>query len=251
MDEARLARLIESTVGHPLAAALVGEFVKIRQDYATKTLERASPGKFVEKFVQCLQHMTTGAHEDKPNVDDYLAKRVENEGGLSEGLRLCAARIARSMYTLRNKRNIAHVNAVDPNTADLAFLHQSAAWILAELIRSATGVTMEEASAAIALLQVPVGALVEEIDGMRLVHADVSIRDELLILMHSAYPDRMPLAKILRSMSARNTGSVRNQLGALRNEKFVVGDARTGYRLTQPGHAAGASIVRRLTALAA
>ena len=52
------------------------------------------------------------------------------------------------MYTLRNKRNIAHANEVDPNTVDLSLGHQSAGWILAELIRNAAGITMEEAGAA-------------------------------------------------------------------------------------------------------
>jgi hypothetical protein len=54
MDEARLGRLIEGLVGHDLATGLVREFVKVRQDSATKTLERASPGKFVEKFSAML-----------------------------------------------------------------------------------------------------------------------------------------------------------------------------------------------------
>jgi len=131
VDEARLARAIEGLVGPDLAEPLVGQFVKVRQDYATKTLERAAPGKFVEIFVQCLQKMATGAFEPKPNVDDYLFRRVESETALPEGLRVCAARIARSIYTLRNKRNIAHNNEVDPNTVDLAFAHQAAAWIMA------------------------------------------------------------------------------------------------------------------------
>ena len=106
---------------HPASAGLLN-----------KALERASPGKFVETFVQCLQHMATGTYEPKPDVEDYLLKRVENVSALPEGLRICAARIARSVYTLRNKRNIAHKNEVDPNTVDLAFAHQATAWILAD-----------------------------------------------------------------------------------------------------------------------
>jgi hypothetical protein len=251
MDEARLAQPIEGLVGPDLATALVAEYVKIRRDFATKTLERSSIGKFVEKFVQCLQQIATGKHDTKPNVDDYLLKRADGEMALPEGLRICAARLARTMYALRNKRSIAHVNEVSPNTVDLALGHQSAAWILAEMIRNAAGISMEDASAAIGLLQVPVGSLVEEIDGMRLVHADVSIRDELLILMHSTYPDRTALPDILRSLSARNAGSVRNQLRTLRTDKLVVGDAKTGYRLTQAGHSAATAIVRCLSTLPA
>ncbi len=127
MDRRRLEGVLATTVPADLAVELVSDFLQIRQDYATKTLGRAAPGKFVETVVQCLQHMARGVHEQNPKVDNFLDKQVEAEIALPDGLRLCAARIARSIYTLRNTRNIAHKNAVDPNTFDLAFIHQGAA----------------------------------------------------------------------------------------------------------------------------
>lgn len=211
MDKARLAAALAGLVGHELAVDLSADLVKIRRDCATQTLERASLGKFVETFVQCLQHIDAGSYDVKPNVDKYLANEVENTS-LPDGLRICAARVARSMYTLRNKRNIAHKNAVDTNTHDLALTHQGAAWISAELLRHATGVSMQEAGALIELLQVSVGALVEEINGTRLVHADVSVRTEVLILLHSYYPDTVPTGTVTEDLSRRSAGTVRNRL---------------------------------------
>jgi len=131
-------------------------------------------------------------------------------------------------------------NQVDPNTVDLGFVHQAAAWILAELIRTASGITMEEAGTLISLVQVPVGSLVEEIDGMRLVHANVSVREEV----------RLALQDLLRSMGSRSPGGIRNQLAILRTDKLIVGDTKTGYLLTQAGHAAATKIIRRLPAAA-
>lgn len=55
-------------------------------------MERASPGKFVEKFVQCLQHLAAGSYDAKPDVDGYVSKKLENEAQLPEGLRICGAR---------------------------------------------------------------------------------------------------------------------------------------------------------------
>lgn len=236
MDEKRLAHALTGLVGGTLAEELAADFVKIRQDYATKTLERASPGKFVETFVQCLQQISGGGHDGKPNVDGYLNTKVENDTSLPDGLRFCAGRVARSMYTLRNKRNIAHKGEVDPNTFDLAFVHQAAAWIMAELIRCASGVTMEEAGALIDLVHAPVGTLVEEIDGIRLVHANVSARTEILILLHSHYPDRVPMSDILDTMSGRSAASVRSRLSELRSKKLIFGDGKISYRLTTPGY---------------
>lgn len=246
MDDARLSRALDGLLGPSLAGTLIADFIKIRQDLATTILERASCGKFVETFVQCLQHIATGAHESKPDVDAYLNKRVENETALPDDLRICAARIARSIYTLRNKRNIAHKNAVDPNSYDLSFVHEGAAWVMAELLRNASGITMQEAGAMIELVQAPVGTLVEEIDGIRLVHADVSVRGEVLILLHSHYPERIAAKTILESIARRSAESVRNRLGELRAAKLVHGDGKIGYRLTQAGYAAAVEKIQRL-----
>lgn len=246
MDETRLAAALSGLLGPVLAADLAADLVKIRRDCATRTLERAAPGKFVETFVQCLQHIDAGTHDLKPSVDDYLGKKVENTS-LPEGLRICAARVARSMYTFRNKRNIAHKNDVDANTHDLALVHQGAAWITAELLRHATGVSMQEAGALIELVQAPVGTLVEEIGGIRLVHADVPVKAELLILLHSHYPDTVSVDSVLSSLSRRSAGTVRNRLRDLHAEKLAHGDARSGYRLTQAGHAAAVAEIKALS----
>ena len=246
MDEARLAQALTGLLGGKLANEVASDFVKIRRDFATKTLERASPGKFVETFVQCLQQISTGKHDTRPNVDSYLNTRAENEAALPDSLRFCGGRIARAMYTLRNKRNIAHKGEVDPNTIDLAFVHQSAAWIMAEMIRCASGITMEEAGALIELVQAPVGTLVEEIDGIRLVHADVSARVEILILLHSHYPDRVAASDIRQTLNGQTSASVRSRLSKLRNDKLIFGDAKTGYKLTTPGYVAAVAEIERL-----
>jgi hypothetical protein len=246
VDKARLANALVSVLGQSLAEELAADFVKLRQDCATATLELASPGKFVESFVQCLQYMATGTFDVKPDVDGYLSKKVENETSLADGLRVCGARLARSIYTLRNKRNIAHKNPVDPNTFDLSVAHQCAAWIMAELLRNASGISMGEAGALIELVQAPVGTLVEEIDGVRLVHAELSMKGEILILLHSHYPERVPVANLIGSMSARSPTSVKSRLRELRTAKFLHGDYKTEYRLTQAGHAAAVTEMRQL-----
>lgn len=246
MDEGRLASALTGLLGSVLAKEIAQDFIKIRHDYATKTLERASPGKFVETFVQSLQQIATGGYDAQPKVDGYLNSRVETHTCLPDGLRICAARIARSIYTLRNKRNIAHKNEVDPNTFDLAYIHQGTAWIMAELIRSASGLTMQEAGALIELIQTPVGSLVEDIGGLRLIHADVSVKAELMILLHSYYPSTVPTSDILASLSRRDPKNVQRRLRELYNLKWVHGDSEAGFRLTQAGHRAATAELRKL-----
>ncbi len=239
MNEDRLAKALTATpLPTELAAELVEDFIKLRQDCATGTLERASPGKFVESFVQALQYLAKGKFESRPNVDNFLNAKVDNEHSIPEGLRICGARLARSIYALRSKRNIVHKNPIDPNRFDLALAHQGAAWIMAELLRNAAAITMEEAGALIELIQAPVGTLVEEIDGTRIVHANTSVKGEILILLHSNFPDRASQAQILDALSARSDSSVKNRLGEMRTAKLIHGDNKKGFRLTQSGYKA-------------
>lgn len=246
MEPDRLANALGTQVGPILAQELVADFLKMRDDLATNTLERAAPGKFVETVVQCLQQIAYGRFDERPDVEGFLTRKAENELALPEHIRTCMPRIARVIYTLRNKRNIAHKGSVDPNTIDLATAHQNAVWIMSEFVRHAQGVSMQEAGEIIKLLEVPVNSLVEEIDSVRLVHAHVSIRTELLILLHSYYPTGVPIRQILQSTEHRSAKSVRNQINALKAEKLVFGDTTSGYRLTRAGHAVAVDQIRRL-----
>ena len=197
--------------------------------------------------MQCLQRLTSKKYEAKPNVDDYLARKAENETIVPEGLRIAGARVARAIYTFRNKRNIAHIGEVDPNYIDLAFTAHASAWIVSELLRVATGITMEEAGRLIAIVQAPIGQLVEEIDGVRLIHGKVTLEEELLILLHSHYAEDVPMMDIQATMKLRNSGSVGNKLRDLVAEKLVVGHTNGGYKLTTLGFNAAVVVIQKLT----
>lgn len=245
MDRARLEAALGSTIDPALAGALVDHFLKIRQDAATKTLERAVAGKFVETFVQCLQWIAYKKYDDKPSVDAFLQK-AESEAALPEGLRFTGARTARAIYTMRNKRNIAHIGQVDPNTIDLAFTAHGSAWIMSELVRVATGVSMDEAGRVIEVLQTPVDDMVEDIGDVRLIHGDFDVREELLVLLRSFFPEFVPTAKIVKSLERWNEGSVKNKLRDLVESKDAFGDMKSGFRLTKVGYQTALDVIRRV-----
>lgn len=163
MDRTRLAQAIESLVGTKLAQELAADFLKLRQDVATGTLERA------------------------------------------------------------------------------------AAWIMAELIRCASGIQMEEAGALIRLVNPPVGTLVEEIDGVRLVHAKVPLRKEILVLLHSRHPDSVTSTQLC-DWTGKTRATVSARLSDLRSRRLIVGGGSRGFKLTSPGHAAATAEIQGLQA---
>jgi len=243
MHHRDLYEALKATFGDQVSSELVKDFLQIRSDHATATLERGSPGKFVEGFVQALQYAADGSFDKKPEVEKFLTKVVENKNGLLDGLRVIGPRIARSIYALRSKRSIAHKNEIDPNAADLAQIHAAASWIMSEMLRYAKVVSMEEAAKLIQQVQAPIGPLVEEIDGTVLVHADLPVRSEILVLLHRSYPEYVSNESLMRSIGAKEKRSISNRLGELRKSKKVFGDGTKGHRLTQAGYADASKII--------
>jgi hypothetical protein len=236
MNRQQLVAAFEPSLGPKLSVEIIDEYLQIRRDSMTGTLGRSSPGKFVEIFVQICQFLAKGRFELHPNVEAFLSKEIENLTLLNDGVRICAGRIARSMYALRNKRSIAHKNEIDPNLYDLSYLLAGSSWILAELLRTLRSISMEQAGLVIKFLQVPAGKWVEDIAGRRLVHGDFGIREEILILLHSYYPETCKSIEIQNSLNRRSGGAVRKQLSILYREKLIDGTARKGFVLTWPGH---------------
>ena len=222
MDSTALRTALETVVPPELAEDLVEEFLDIRRDVATGTLGRSSPGKFSETVVQVMQAMeNAGKYDAQPKVDKYLKDIESRPSGLPDGLRICASRLVRSMYALRSKRNIVHKAAIDPAAYDLRLLYAGAQWVLAELLALASGVAGDDAARLVAEVQLPVGGLVEAIDGRKIVHAYMTVQDEALVLLMSEYPEPITVTDLSRSMDRRNPGSVRSTISVLWKEKLV------------------------------
>jgi len=222
VDKQALVGALEQAIPPELAEDLASEFISIRQDVATRTLGRATPGKFVESVVQALQALEQGGQYDKqPDVDRYLRGLESRSSTLPDGLRICAARFGRAMYSLRSKRSIVHKGAIDPSEYDLRLLYASAQWIIAELIALTDGISAADAGRLVEQVPVPVDGLVEVVQGRKLVQGNVTVREEVLILLMSSYPDLIPRADVTTAMDRRSPSSVSNALGALWKDKLL------------------------------
>ena len=236
MDRQALVDALETGIPDELADDLVSEFVQIRQDVATGTLGRGAPGKFVETAVQALQALEQGGNYDqKPDVDGYLRGLESRLSSLPDGLRICASRISRAMYALRSKRAIVHKGSLDPSWYDLRFLLSGAQWVLSELLAEISAIPVDDAGRLIEQVETPVDGLVEAIEGRQIVHGDLTIREETLILLMNSYPTPIPRAEVVSSLDRRSAGSVSNEIRALWKEKLVHEDGAKKIVLTKPG----------------
>ncbi len=235
MNRSQLIGALSNGIPATLATDLTDEYLQMRQDLGTGTLGRSSVGKFVETLVQVLEHLDTGTHSNKPDVDQYLRTLESKANSLPDGLKIVAARVGRSMYTMRNKRNIAHKAEVDPNRFDLEYLVGAAQWVLAEMIRTVSGLPMHEAGALVEQVSAPVGGLVQDFGARKLVLATLSIPEELLMVLHSYHPTPVTLSGLRASMDRRSAKRVQEASRKLWAAKEIDGSAEAGYHLTHKG----------------
>src|SRR4051794_916820 len=95
VDRTQLIAALSNGLPAALATDLTDEFLQMRQDLGTGTLGSSSGGKFVETLVQVLEHLDTGTHSARPDVDEYLRTLESKAKNLPDGLRIVAARVGR------------------------------------------------------------------------------------------------------------------------------------------------------------
>lgn len=229
-----------------LAKDLVREFVELQNDCKTGTLGKASGGKFIETVVQVLQFLEAKKYDKKPNVDEYL-RILESKQTLflNDDLKICCSRVARACYTLRNKRNILHKGAVDPNIYDLRFFFSGTQWILSELVRQIVNTNMSLAGKMIEFIQIPISSIVEELGDRKIVYGNLTVENELLVLLHSCFPEYLSIQNIQKSMDRRSESAIYNSLKKLWSNKLIHKE-KTEYKLTQEGFKEAVNILSRI-----
>jgi hypothetical protein len=246
LDREDLITALSGRIPEKVATALVDQFLALRVDTAMGRTGGSSAGKFVEAVVQALQAMEGRTPDSKPRVEQYL-RDVESRNTLDDGLRICAGRIVRSMYALRNRRSIAHLGDVDPSRIDLNFLLHAAQWVLTEFLRVIGGLPMDAAGKLISQINRPVGGLVDDFSDRKLVTADLSATAEVLVLLHHNHPSPMSRKELEYAMNRRHATTVRKALKALWKERLIDQDDQGGYRLTTRGYnKANAILLREL-----
>jgi hypothetical protein len=235
----------EKVFGKKLAEDLLGEFIQLKIDVQTKTLSRASAGKFIETIVQILEFLETGNYSAQPSVDSYLKNLESRTTILSDDLKICVARVSRSVYTLRNKRNILHKGSIDPNLFDLKYIYSAAQWLMTELVRLFVTSDLLKAQEIIEFIQVPVNHFAEKINKRTLILAKCSVPEEIFLLLYTIYPDYLKQTEINQSLDRRSKSSISNSLKDLWKKKLIHKD-ESGFKLTQLGFISAKELLKKI-----
>lgn len=230
-----------------LAGDIVNQFLSIRKDVSTSTLERSAPGKFVETIVQILQYLSEGNYSKSfktGEIENFLKNTESRQVNLSPDLKINVTRVARGMYSLRSKRSIIHKGTTGPNIYDLRYLYASAQWIFSEIIHHLLPTDVNTAGQLVEFIQVPLTSLVEDLGCKRLVLKAGNTADELLVLLSSYYPEYISSSQLYKDMDRRPKSTVANTITSLHNQRLIERDLKLGCKLTLLGYEHAMEIIK-------
>lgn len=190
-----------ATVPAAFRTRIVKQYVDLKSAYAEGKYDSCGTraGKLAESMVRYLQDHLTGTYvpfgKAMTNLPDACNKLANAPATFPDSMRIMIPRALSFVYTLRNKRGIAHISGdIDANQIDAAVCMRISDWCLSELIRIVHTLSIEEAQGlldSIATRHVP---QIWSVGGRKRVLVDgLSYKDQTLLLLYADYDQGTPI----------------------------------------------------------
>lgn len=208
-------------------------------------------GKFCEVMLRCLQEVLTKSHTPfGERINNFVEacrelERLPKTAG-PDGLRVIAPRALQFVYTLRSKRDVGHVGGdVDANAIDAEAAIRCVDWCLAELMRYAHALSLEEAQELLdAIAQREIPAVWAVAGKKRILDTSLSRTDQTLLLLYNEPELAVPAEDLASWVEAPRLSDFRRDvLRPLHRRRLAEFDADTDSVILSPSGALAAEKV--------
>jgi hypothetical protein len=220
-----IAQLLSAAAPAELLSALADAHREMEENYRLERWKTAQldAGHFVEAVRRIIERELFGGYTpigtSLPSLNYRELERYERATG-DESMRVLIPRVLLAMYSVRNKRGVAHLGAISPNEMDAAIIVRSGRWVLAELVRLKGGLAPDEATAVVQALTEKDVPLVWSVDGVdRVLDPTLPARDQVLILLHARSP--RSIADLQQATEYQNTTNFRKLLKRLHVDRLI------------------------------
>ena len=178
---------------HPdIVKELLKEYEDVQNDFSANDNIKilASSGRFVEVVLAAISYINDKNLLDLNNIDvEKLYNKMRNlprsKSGEDDLLYLEIPRVARAIYTIRNKKRGAHRKNLDPIIQDRIFIKYSTDWIISSLIFLFHTRSDEEIQGIINNLVQKKISLIEEFeDGGMMILKKLTFVQKLLVILY-------------------------------------------------------------------
>jgi hypothetical protein len=243
--------ILKSGFDAAIVKAAVDAYREILGNY---TLQKWKPseldaGHFVEAIRRALDLELTGSYtafsKTLPPFDDNALRHYEQQSG-HESYRLLIPRALKAIYNIRNKRGVAHISDISPNEMDATFILYTVKWILAELVRLKSGLSVPETQKLIDAIVERQSALIWKEGGITSILVPrMKARDQILVLLYNRSP--ITDQELQRVVEYSNITNFKKILRTLHNDKLIYYHADGKCRISPQGLTAAEEIIQKYT----
>ena len=234
--------------GH-IAKAMVSAYREIEENFVLRKWKPSEldAGHFVEAVRRALDLKLTGSYspfgKDLPKFDDVVIKHYEQQQG-EESLRLLIPRALKAIYNIRNKRGVAHISNINPNEMDATFILYTVKWILAELIRLESGLSINDTQHLVdAIVERKCPLVWKYHDITRILVPGMKAREQVLVLLYESSPRTD--TELLAMTEYSNSSQFGAILRKLHKNKLIYYDKEGKCIITPHGMIEAESIINR------
>jgi hypothetical protein len=197
-------------------------------------------GRFCEATIRMLQYKTTGAYTPigtSLNLDTEInVLRNLSTASFDDSIRLHIPRTIRVIYDIRSKRDSAHLGNIDTNLMDGTLVLNCCKWILAELFRMESQISVEGAQRIINNLVKKEVPIIQDFGNFEVIlNAQLTARGRILALLYN----RGEKGATRTELSSRLPPKMRNQLGTqlsrLQHDKSFIHRDKNRIYITRSG----------------
>lgn len=227
-----LANLFADELPSELVERLLSCYIEMREAFNLGKLRPSEleAGRFSEVVFRILEAKTdpgggyTPLTVPLPSVD-ALTRRLENLDpiGVHDSIRLHIPRVMRSIYNIRNRRDVGHVSGdVSPNVADATLLITNSNWVMAELVRLYFKCELDEAQVIVDALVEKRVPIVQDFNGhLKTLNPNLTIRQRLLVLLYHRGETGATRAELGSWLKGKASSTISTELSRLEASDLI------------------------------
>jgi hypothetical protein len=233
------SELISKGIDKEVVDRLIYEYGILKQEHLLGDNEKVvlHAAKFSDMAMALIKNKETGLRVDINDLhfDDLYKELLNYPKPTPEQaiLTLAIPRVAISIQTLRNKKNVAHIKTIDPCVLDSYYCVSSCDWILSELAMLLYTSDPNEAKELIDSFVKKKMPLVEEFEEQSIVilKKDVPLFEKILLIGYHFYPRRLSNAFLNKQLKSTNVYGALQKL----DDNKLIHRNNEGNKLTELG----------------
>lgn len=226
-------KILEASYGVEITDKLLDSYREIEENFILKKWKPSEldSGHFVESVRRILEFefssIYTPYNQSLSKFTDSVLKQYENFSG-HESFRLLIPRALKSIYNIRNKRGVGHTASISPNEMDATYILHTVKWVLAEIVRLKTNLSIERTQELVQQIsQRNIDLIWKNGEVKRILNPKIPAKNQVLILLFDTSPQRIDLMRSI--VEYKHANNFRNLIvGDLHKKRLIEWDKENG-----------------------